>query len=369
MKTILPLFPAAVLTAMLFASCDAENRSPAEQEKAYSKYSVKADSISAGTYSAPTDANAAGNTVSNADYNSSNYAVTNLDASAANGAVNSTWIGYDAQAKITNNKNFKEVFSSSAARPNALDSTHRFIRTADIKFRVKDVVNSTYSIENITARFGGYVANTHLTSEQTGQYTTRVSEDSSLETMHYMITNKIVLRIPVENLDTTLKSLVPLIDFLDYRNVSTNDISLEVLANMLQQKRQGKYNARLSKDIDEKGKKLNDVQSAEQSVLSSEETADNALIQNLRLDDQVRYSTITLNIYQHETFRQELVKNEKTISSYEPGLGEKLSKAAKGGWHGLRAILVFFVTIWPLWLIGAAVWALVRWLVKNQKRA
>lgn len=384
MKNFPCIFP-AVLTAMLLASCHSGDNAPMESQKDYSQYADSAVSgatssaRASSTTSEKVAANASGNTstvsANKSDQSSANLSVASSSSSAmlysTNGAVSNQLYGYTDQTGISNSpgNRITQVISSSAAKPNLFDSTHRFIRTADVKFRVKNTASATYAIENITARFGGYVANTHLVSEPTGEYTTRISEDSSLETIHFRVTNTIVLRIPVENLDTTLKSLVPLIDFLDYRNVTTNDISLEVLANILQQKRQGKYNARLSKDIDEKGKKLNDVQSAELSVLSSEEMADNAMIENRRLDDQVRYSTVTLNIYQPESFRQELVKNEKTISSYEPGFGDKLSRAAGSGWHGLRAILIFLVAIWPLWLIGAGVWVVVRRLVKNQKRS
>ena len=350
MIPFLSLLPAAALTATIFYSCADGSRSEAKRAD-NADYSRMTDSVLvSGNSSAPPSAN---------EKMKSDY----IDPTSGGSVIEMT------EESNKSNRYFKEVFSSSGARPNALDSTHRFIRTADIKFRVKNVISSTYTIENITSRFGGYVANTHLSSEIVNQYTTKVSEDSSLETMHFVVVNSIVLRIPVRNLDTTLKSLVPLIDFLDYRNVTTNDITLDILANQLQQKRQGKFNQRLSNDIDQKGKKLDDVQSAEMSVLSSEEASDNALIENLRLDDQVRYSTITLNIYQHETFRQELVKNEKTISSYEPGLGEKLANAAEGGWHGLRAILVFLVLIWPLWLAGAITWIVVHWLLKKQKKA
>jgi len=44
------------------------------------------------------------------------------------------------------------MVSSSAAVENKKDSTHKFIRTAELKFKVKSVIKSTYNIEDITAR-------------------------------------------------------------------------------------------------------------------------------------------------------------------------------------------------------------------------
>src|SRR5665647_1186990 len=54
--------------------------------------------------------------------------------------------------------------SSSAAVENGKDTTHKFIRTADLKFKVKSVIKSTYNIEDITNRQGGFVTYTNLTS-------------------------------------------------------------------------------------------------------------------------------------------------------------------------------------------------------------
>lgn len=44
--------------------------------------------------------------------------------------------------------------SSLAAVENNKDTLHKFIRTADLKFKVKDVIKSTYNIEEVTNREG-----------------------------------------------------------------------------------------------------------------------------------------------------------------------------------------------------------------------
>ncbi len=82
--------------------------------------------------------------------------------------------------------------SSSAAVENNKDSTRRFIRTADLKFKVKSVINSTYDIENITNLQGGFVTYTNLTSTINNITNTAVSADSSLETTYYTVTNAIL---------------------------------------------------------------------------------------------------------------------------------------------------------------------------------
>ncbi len=67
--------------------------------------------------------------------------------------------------------------SSSAAVEKNKDSTRIFIRTADLKFKVKNVINSTYDIENITLRQGGFVTYSNLASTISNVTTTVISND------------------------------------------------------------------------------------------------------------------------------------------------------------------------------------------------
>src|ERR1017187_10006070 len=47
--------------------------------------------------------------------------------------------------------------SSSAAKETGKDTSRRFIRTAEMKFKVKSVIQSTYAIESIVKHMGGFV--------------------------------------------------------------------------------------------------------------------------------------------------------------------------------------------------------------------
>jgi hypothetical protein len=379
MKTPLQFLAVFFTAATIICSCSPNSSDKRAEAMKTNRYDPQpmADSVSSGaTANSPynpssdqqnkqNEANQNTGLVTNA-LTGGNYTVTTQDANGCTASGGSAPYTYQWNTSPTDN--LKTIISSSAARATRLDSTHRFIRTADVKFRVKNVADATYRLEDITARFKGYVADTRLTSDMQSLTQTPVSKDSSLETMKYVVTNTLTLRIPSENLDTTMKSLVPLIDYLDYRNINMHDITLEVLSNNLAQNRLGKYNARMANDIDTKGKHLDDVQNAEQSILNSQESSDNALIENLRQDDQVRYATITILIYQRETIRQELILREKTVDAYEPGLGSKLCDSLSTGWHGLQTVIMIFVLLWPLWLIAFTVAVCIKWALKGTKK-
>jgi hypothetical protein len=56
------------------------------------------------------------------------------------------------------------MISSSAAVENNKDTTRKFIRTAELKFKVKSVVEATNDIERIIGSYGGFVTYTELKS-------------------------------------------------------------------------------------------------------------------------------------------------------------------------------------------------------------
>lgn len=74
-----------------------------------------------------------------------------------------------------------QFISSSSAVVDKRDTTHKFIRTADLKFKVKDVIRSTYDIESIAKSQEGFVTYTNLTSHVDYTDNTLVSADSTLE--------------------------------------------------------------------------------------------------------------------------------------------------------------------------------------------
>ena len=241
---------------------------------------------------------------------------------------------------------------SSSAAVEKKDGKQKFIRTADIKFKVKNVVKSTYAIENTTQKFGGFVTYTSLQSTISDQVKTKISQDSTLETTKYTVQNDITIRVPNTQLDTVIKIIAKQIDFLDFRLIRADDVSLKLLSNQLSQKRNTVTQKRVEKAIDAKGKKINDVMEAENALANQKEANDNSIIEKLSLEDQINFSTITLQLYQNETIKQEIIASEKDSDAYKPNLGIQIIDSLKNGWYILETIFVFLINLWPFLLIG-----------------
>jgi hypothetical protein len=240
------------------------------------------------------------------------------------------------------------ISSSSAAIENGRDTSRKFIRTAEMKFRVKDVIEATYNIEDITAHFGGFVTYTNLSSTSGYPYTTKLSADSSLETTHYTVVNTMTLRVPNTKLDSTLKSIGKLVEYMDFRIIKAEDVGLQLLSNQLTEARIRKHENRLNEAIIHRGKKLQETTEAEENLYYKQEQADNARIANLSYKDQIQYSTVNLNIYQKEVLQREMVPNENNTDLYEPGFGKKLVESVHDGWKIFEVFILFIIRLWGL---------------------
>ncbi|MFZ4400000.1 MAG: DUF4349 domain-containing protein [Bacteroidales bacterium] len=258
--------------------------------------------------------------------------------------------------------------SSSAAKENPKDTVHKFIRTADLKFKVKNVINATYAIEDIAIKFGGFVTFTNLNSNVVNNTTIAISSDSSLETTYYSVINTMIIRVPNTKLDSCLKEIAKYIDFLDFRIIKAEDVALQLLSNDLTQKRVSKNEKRLINAIDNRGKKLQETTTAEENLMNKQELSDNAKIANLSLKDQMNFSTINLSLYQRQTIKREIILNDKNIAVYEPGFGKKMLGALQSGWNILAAIVVFIAQLWGLILVGLLIFIFYKKWGQQQKK-
>lgn len=252
------------------------------------------------------------------------------------------------------------VLSSDAAIEDGDDSLRKFIRTADLRFKVKNVIEATYKIEDITRNLGGFVTYTHLTSRIDQHRSDEISSDSILETTRFTVVNTLTLRVPNIRLDSTLKALAPLVDYLDHRTVQANDIGLQLLSNQWAQQRSRKYEQRLNHAIENKRGALEDITIAEEHLYNKNEASDQAKLSQLSLRDQVRYSTVNIAIYQGQEVRREIIANFRNITIYEAGFGKKIMESLKSGWQILEAMLLFFTQFWALILLGIFAYWVVR---------
>ncbi len=231
------------------------------------------------------------------------------------------------------------------------DSTRMFVRTAEMKFRVKDVFDASKQIEGIVTKENGFIIYTNLTSDIDNTNLTSISRDSSLETIEYKLSNSITIRIPNARLDTALTEISKLVDFLDYQIIRADDVSLQLLSNNLSAKRS-----------EHQGKTRSQNRNSPSELQSDEDVSK---LSNLYLNDQLKYSTIQITISQRTSSKSATIANNRAIDAYTPGLGSKILESFKSGWELVEALFLFIIRLWAIILISVLAFILYKKYKRN----
>lgn len=258
----------------------------------------------------------------------------------------------------------EEYFQTAAAAVGKIDSLKKFIRTADLRFRVADVLKSTLEIERITVKSGGFVTQSNLSTRQRGREVENLNRDSSLETMTIEPECQLILRIPFHMFDTTLREIGRQCELMDFRNVKAEDIGLQILENQLIALRQKIYEQQVSGMAKSAGVRSESrLQAAEQS-LQSRAATDQSRLDNLKIEDQIWFSTVKISIYQLPLIRQQVIANVQNHVE-RPSFGRRFLDSVGTGWQILETLVLGIFSIWPLVLLFGSVWFFV---LKNKRK-
>lgn len=254
-----------------------------------------------------------------------------------------------------------DLFTSNAARPGAIDSLKKFIRSADLYFRVKNTAAATLEIEDIATRHGGFVTSSQLATNIDLQHITPVGRDSAIETTRYTVQTRIVLRVPNRQLDTVLRAIGRLSEFYHHRNISAEDVSLQMLEKELKQLREGIYRAAL--EVSPENETLPKADRARESRAAG----DQARLEKMRIEDEIRYSTVQISVYQAPKIRQTTIANTDIPLPRKP-FAARCADALHAGSEIITFCFLGILHLWGVFLLFAAIYAgWKRWNKHYQK--
>ncbi|NBA88374.1 DUF4349 domain-containing protein [Emticicia sp. CRIBPO] len=233
-----------------------------------------------------------------------------------------------------------------------------FIRTADLKFEVPDVIQTTHHIEDVVAKNGGYVAYTNLSSVVTEVKTTKISSDSLLHVSSFTPSNSIIIRVPNARLDEALREITKNADFFNFRVIKSEDASIRLLGEQLSMARSEKSNKRMEKAVEKI--KPDELTSAEALLIKNQENADQARISELTQKDQVKFSTVNIDIYQKPTLKKEITYNLENAEAFEQSFGGQLADSVSNGWYQVKKVILFLANLWAFSLLFFLIYVLIK---------
>lgn len=222
----------------------------------------------------------------------------------------------------------------------------KFVKTADVDMEVKNVYDATMSIEKSLKDLGGFVTNSRLQANTISEETYNTSDESAILVRKYQNQNQMQVRVPTEKLADFLTFINDKKLFLNSRIITAEDVSANIKMSELDQKR-----------LEKTGENIAQLKTNKDKVNLADDNMNSANQQKMadyNLSDQLKYSTVNIFIKEPKTSVAEIpITNIKNIDNkYKSNFFYELKNALIEGFYLIQNILIFLVSVWPLWLIS-----------------
>ncbi|WP_316808507.1 DUF4349 domain-containing protein [Pedobacter agri] len=264
------------------------------------------------------------------------------------------------------NSEKKEYASSSKAEmadtvPLDTLAPEKIIKTADMRFRVKDVQQTKEQLSKTIKAEGGAVAEFSIESSIQETEKVKQSTDSLKEITSYRTEGFLVAKVPSEKLDEFTNTISKMAVFVNSAAMKMDDQSIVYLANKLKAQNRVEAIEKINKVATKKSANV------ESSLFIKDDYIDKK-IANMQIDDRVKFSTITLNFYQDNTVSTMTVANDN-LYDYRPGFANRLWLNIVNGWTIFKEIILALANLWMVFLVGLGLFFIIRYFVRKNKIA
>ncbi|WP_443936640.1 DUF4349 domain-containing protein [Pedobacter sp. MW01-1-1] len=230
--------------------------------------------------------------------------------------------------------------------------TQKIIKTADMQFRVKDVQSTKEKLSETIKAVGGTVAEFSIQSQIIESNKVKQSLDSMKEITSYRTEGYLVAKVPSEKLDDFTNTIAKTAVFVDNESMKMDDQSIAYLANTLKAENRIEAVKRMNKLATKKSPNV------ETALIIKDDFIDKK-IENLVINDRVKFSTIRLSFYQDNTVKTTMVGNDN-LYDYRPGFFDRLWLGLVNGWTIFKEFLLIISNLWMLILCGGLIFYLIR---------
>jgi hypothetical protein len=215
----------------------------------------------------------------------------------------------------------------------------KIIYSADMRFQVKNVIESTEDVKNVCEKYGAHISKMNLQSET------------------YRVSNVIQIRVDESSYSKMIEDFKNSSVHLDELNMKANDVTAEFIDIQSRLNTKKASRDRYIDVLQTKAGTVEEIINAEEAIrrLTEEIEAKEGRLRYLR--DKVIFSTITLNIY-------EVIHEPATVKFVTPYF-DKVKDGFSNGWDFLVKLSLVLINIWPLMLIASVLIWKRKWIGKK----
>ncbi len=217
----------------------------------------------------------------------------------------------------------------------------KIIKSANARYKVKEVKVATRKIQHMAQQLNGYIS------------------DQRFENDLYKIENRFSIKIPQQNFNVMMDSISAVAAFVDYENITTEDVTEEFIDIETRLKTKLEVKERYEEILRKNAKTVKDILATEEKLRIIQEEIEAAQGRLNYLTNKIAYSTIQVDLYQTVVYKEEPESYSRTF----------LSKTKNGfsfGWAIIEFLALGIIYLWPLVIAGAGVF--VFFFVKRKSR-
>lgn len=241
----------------------------------------------------------------------------------------------------------------------------KIIKTADMKFRVKDVQRTKAQLSAILKAEGGTIAEFTISSNIQQSEKVKYSTDSLLELTAYRTEGVLIAKVPSEKLDDFTNKVAGMAVFVDNQSMKLDDQSLIYLTNELKSINRAEASVSIEKQVNKKNAAAAPKSVGQQLAIKDQYVEQK--VQNMAINNRVQYSDVSLSFYQDLTVKQLVVANDN-FSDYKPPFFQRLLLNLQSGWFILKEFVLILFNLWSVFVLIAAAYFGFRYYKKQQKK-
>ncbi|AUC74593.1 DUF4349 domain-containing protein [Olleya sp. Bg11-27] len=203
----------------------------------------------------------------------------------------------------------------------------KIIKSATARYKVKNVKEATSKIKAIAQKNGAYISDLRFQNDL------------------YKKENRFTIKVPQKYFDTVMDSVNIIVDFVEYENITTKDVTEEYIDIETRLKTKIEVKTRYETILRKNAKTVEDILKTEDKLRIIQEEIEAAQGRLKYLTNKVAFSTIQIDLY-------ESVDYKETPESYTKTFWNSAKEGLFNGWYFIESFIIILINIWPLLLIG-----------------
>lgn len=241
--------------------------------------------------------------------------------------------------------------ASTAQNADSTTSEIKLVKTAEMRFKVKNVQQSGTEIEALTKQYQGVVMHHETATENEQSQDIKLSSDSLMRVSAQNISAQMSVKVPSERLEEYMDQVEKMGIYVNLRRMNIEDKTFDYLSSKL------KLQSRTQLIQQQKAGKV--VIKSPADVLYLKDDMIDKKINNLKVNDEVKYSVVDLSFYQSNVIMKEIIANDNP-SVYQLGFFNRLALAFENGWYLFKEAIVAIMNLWACILTGLVLWYMVK---------